>query len=208
MVHSAVVTPEVKSCTSAASWRESKEACTTRLTQSPLHSCTTHTLPCDWMAGDGRRANWIALAPKGRQENILGIGSVCKLSYFIYLTNPPVPLTSYTWLEVEEATFAVTTIPSCHMTEALTASCLRVAFVYMAEGSSRIAGARYREQMHHFKFHNNKLLHCYQLKSRKCIMLAWRTCYWFEPQVLEERIEGNYGHYQGDSWISFWQSSV
>lgn len=69
MVHSAFAMPEVKSCTSAASWRESKEAHTARITQSPLHSCTTHTLPCDWMTRDGRRANWIALAPKeGRSD--------------------------------------------------------------------------------------------------------------------------------------------
>ena len=90
----ALAMPEVKSCTSATSWRESKEAHTARITQPPLHSCTTHTLPRDWMTRDGWRANWITLAPEeGRKEGREGrqgmkknnkipvIDSVCKPGY-------------------------------------------------------------------------------------------------------------------------------
>lgn len=83
---------------------------------------------------------------KTGKENVLIINSVRELGTS---ANPPgisqvisIPLTSYTWLEVEEANFTVTTIPSGHMTEAQAISCLRVALIYMPRGSSRIAAAR------------------------------------------------------------------
>lgn len=49
-------------------------------------------------------------------------------------------------MKVEEANFTITAVPSGHMTEALTVSCLRVAFVYTPGGSSGIAAACLKEQ--------------------------------------------------------------
>lgn len=53
-----------------------------------------------------------------------------------------IPLTSHTGLEIEEANFTITAVPSGHVIEAVTTSCLRVAFVRVPRGSGRIAAAR------------------------------------------------------------------
>lgn len=58
-----------------------------------------------------------------------------------------IPLTSYTWLQVEEANFTITAIPSGSMTEAQTISCLRVAFIHTPRGSGGVAAARYKKQI-------------------------------------------------------------
>lgn len=76
------------------------------------------------------------------------------LSDYVISKNSPKwsPLTSYTWLEVKESDFTVTAIPSSHVTEALTASCVGVAFIHMPRCSVRIAVACYGKQIQRNEF--------------------------------------------------------
>lgn len=106
------------------------------------------------MTRDGRGANWIALAPKKGRDILKH--QTDQAEYLVQFVSAVVslhrtdldmhggsslPLTSKAGLEVEEADLTVAAVPSGHVTEAVAASCLRVALVHLPRRSSRTATA-------------------------------------------------------------------